>query len=406
MESNNKRVDPPSPAFVNGDLSTVLPTVGKRHMPHVINVEFNQASFPFEMSSQPSTMSLDIDDESHAGGRWSVEEDNQLRATVSDFGPKNWKRISQMAFQGSRTDVQCLHRWQKVLKPGLIKGSWTKREDGIVLEMVNKYGLGNIKWSVIAHQLTGRLGKQCRERWFNHLDPDLKKESWSLEEDNVLMEAQATMGNRWCQIAQLLPGRSENAVKNRWNSAMRRKFQMNKEDDDFVRDKKKNDIKKDRKKNSGLVFGQTNIFKKSGDSRDLFSSEFEISPITGKPKRKYTKKKQQNMIAFDSFSGMNPSSAEAFWPELADSAPSFSRNRPQAIRNTEMLLSGNNDYYSQKSYAQDDTNNLLDDLNFMNMDYRKMGGILKLDLEDSTAQSNILDQICDDLFPLDMMKSF
>ncbi|GBG27598.1 Transcription factor MYB3R-4 [Hondaea fermentalgiana] len=159
------------------------------------------------------------------GGRWGPEEDNILRQTVAEMGAKNWKKISQVAFGGRRTDVQCLHRWQKVLKPGLVKGSWTKEEDAVVMRMVEKYGLGNIKWSVIANQLPGRLGKQCRERWFNHLDPSLKKEPWSAEEDRILMEAQSTLGNRWCQIASLIPGRSENAVKNRWNSAMRRKLQ-------------------------------------------------------------------------------------------------------------------------------------------------------------------------------------
>ena len=49
--------------------------------------------------------------------------------------------------------------------------------------MVLRHGAGNIKWSVIAAQLPGRIGKQCRERWFNHLDPDIKKEPWSADDD-------------------------------------------------------------------------------------------------------------------------------------------------------------------------------------------------------------------------------
>jgi len=159
------------------------------------------------------------------GGRWTVEEDETLRKTVAEQGAKNWKKIAMVAFQGRRTDVQCLHRWQKVLRPGLVKGSWSKLEDQIVKEMVQKHGVGGVKWSVIAAKLPGRLGKQCRERWFNHLDPALKKEPWTEEEDKMLMDAQARLGNKWCQIAALIPGRSENSVKNRWNSAMRRKFQ-------------------------------------------------------------------------------------------------------------------------------------------------------------------------------------
>jgi len=58
--------------------------------------------------------------------------------------------------------VQCLHRWQKVLHPNLIKGPWTKQEDDTVVEMVQKYGAKN--WSAIAQHLPGRIGKQCRER--------------------------------------------------------------------------------------------------------------------------------------------------------------------------------------------------------------------------------------------------
>lgn len=160
-----------------------------------------------------------------SGGKWSEDEDKALKQAVETLGARNWKRISEVAFGHKRSDVQCLHRWQKVLKPGLVKGPWTKHEDDVVFKLVTEHGVGNIKWSVIAAQLPGRLGKQARERWYNHLDPTLKKEGWSPEEDAKLMELQAQMGNRWCEIAKLLEGRSENAVKNRWNSARRKRLQ-------------------------------------------------------------------------------------------------------------------------------------------------------------------------------------
>ena len=129
---------------------------------------------------------------------------------VDEHGAKNWKLISTRL--PNRTEVQCLHRWQKVLKPTLVKGPWTSDEDRKVMELVKKYGAK--KWSLIASNLPGRIGKQCRERWHNHLNPDICKEAWKLEEDRAILEAHMTLGNRWAEIAKMLPGRY---VTNCWN---------------------------------------------------------------------------------------------------------------------------------------------------------------------------------------------
>lgn len=161
---------------------------------------------------------------------WTKDEDIRLTEIMKKYkNPRDWEPIAKELNCG-RSAKECHERWIRYLKPGVRKGQWTDHEDAIVIEAVGTSSEQPFtRWSDLAQRLPGRVGKQIRDRWVNHLNPNINHLPFAREDDLLLWEGHKKLGKRWVEISNKYfnCSRSENHIKNRWYSASFKKFITN-----------------------------------------------------------------------------------------------------------------------------------------------------------------------------------
>lgn len=154
--------------------------------------------------------------------KWTEEEDERLRNAINIYGPHKWSLIA--AHVPNRTPMQCSTRWLGALNPTIHKGRWTPEEDAALKEAVSEYvdlldSDGHpqpIPWNKIASHIPHRTGIQCQARWSEALDPNVRKGKWSPDEDEVLKGGVSRYGRCWIRIAELIEGRTQRQCRTRW----------------------------------------------------------------------------------------------------------------------------------------------------------------------------------------------
>jgi hypothetical protein len=130
----------------------------------------------------------------------------------------------------NKTEIRCFKRWLFLSKgntendedsisseiPHNVSNQWTAEEDSLLRSKVEQFGTTN--WVIIARYLPGRLGRQCRERWYNVLDPNIVRKEWTREEDSFILLMHEKIGSKWSQISKMEPlvGRTVSQIKNRF----------------------------------------------------------------------------------------------------------------------------------------------------------------------------------------------
>lgn len=148
--------------------------------------------------------------------KWTDSEYSSLVLLVRQYG-EDWPVIASKF--SNKTAKQCMQKFKNSQRSAK-KGNWSPEEDEILLKWVKDYG--PTKWTECSKHIKGRCGKQCRERWVNILNPHVKKGNWSGEEQNLIFDNLCVHYTSWSSMSKVLPGRTENSIKNYFYSSLRR----------------------------------------------------------------------------------------------------------------------------------------------------------------------------------------
>lgn len=163
---------------------------------------------------------------------WSRQQVEHLYAVSKEHAEAHGKTMEELQLEDfelitnrvEQSPAQCLNKLQEVLATGTLRaGVWSVEEDSLLRELIQE---NKTRWSEISYRLNTdmhkglqvRSGKQCKERWNNHLNPHINRGEWTLEEDVSLLELFQNKGNRWSLIAKEVPSRTESSIKNRIKS--------------------------------------------------------------------------------------------------------------------------------------------------------------------------------------------
>jgi hypothetical protein len=124
-----------------------------------------------------------------------------------------WSEVAK--YIPGRTGQQCAQRWRHKVNPAIRRDKWTREEDATLTELVRSLGAG--RWAEIARQMEGRTDQQCMGRWRRHLDPAIRREEWSGEEDERLRALHAQYGTSWSRISKGLRGRTSQQCRARFH---------------------------------------------------------------------------------------------------------------------------------------------------------------------------------------------